>query len=273
MAKQSDDYLDRFSDKDHYGPGSFSEAATSIFHPAAGIAAQQIRRMQHEQEMAGLVDKNHFKNQREAILRDNAVALCAGLYWVGMKRSKQLSANAIYVSERALKQINERIAPSCDKVREEVSTDALVSERTGNVFRVPNAVTLDAALKSKLTPAAPAALQPESAHKTITGYTDLNVAKCFKGTPVLVCFDDVLDFLGRNNALTVNFGKGAVTYPDSVLRTLKQRAATPTAAEAAAAAQEAKRNRDPGADEWRCPGCGKINKNYVGTCGCGTRKP
>lgn len=26
-------------------------------------------------------------------------------------------------------------------------------------------------------------------------------------------------------------------------------------------------------NEWKCPKCGKINQNYVGTCGCGTNKP
>ena len=25
-------------------------------------------------------------------------------------------------------------------------------------------------------------------------------------------------------------------------------------------------------NEWQCPNCGKIHQNYVGTCGCGTRK-
>ncbi len=25
-------------------------------------------------------------------------------------------------------------------------------------------------------------------------------------------------------------------------------------------------------DEWKCQNCGRINKNYVGTCGCGKRK-
>ena len=29
----------------------------------------------------------------------------------------------------------------------------------------------------------------------------------------------------------------------------------------------------PGENEWKCPSCGKINQNYVGTCGCGERKP
>lgn len=24
---------------------------------------------------------------------------------------------------------------------------------------------------------------------------------------------------------------------------------------------------------WKCPQCGRYNANYVGTCGCGTRKP
>ena len=28
----------------------------------------------------------------------------------------------------------------------------------------------------------------------------------------------------------------------------------------------------PGPDEWKCKNCGKINKNYVGTCGCGQPK-
>lgn len=27
-----------------------------------------------------------------------------------------------------------------------------------------------------------------------------------------------------------------------------------------------------GPDEWRCPKCGRVNKNYVGTCGCGEQK-
>ena len=31
--------------------------------------------------------------------------------------------------------------------------------------------------------------------------------------------------------------------------------------------------KEPGPNEWKCPGCGKINQNYVGTCGCGERKP
>lgn len=26
-------------------------------------------------------------------------------------------------------------------------------------------------------------------------------------------------------------------------------------------------------NKWYCPTCGKENQNYVGTCGCGTRKP
>lgn len=32
-------------------------------------------------------------------------------------------------------------------------------------------------------------------------------------------------------------------------------------------------NNGPAAGEWKCPICGKINKNYVGTCGCGEDKP
>lgn len=28
-----------------------------------------------------------------------------------------------------------------------------------------------------------------------------------------------------------------------------------------------------GPDEWKCPKCGRVNKNYVGTCGCGEVKP
>lgn len=26
-------------------------------------------------------------------------------------------------------------------------------------------------------------------------------------------------------------------------------------------------------NEWKCPNCGNVNSNYVGTCGCGTLKP
>lgn len=32
-------------------------------------------------------------------------------------------------------------------------------------------------------------------------------------------------------------------------------------------------NREPAADEWKCTNCGTINKNYVGTCVCGTKRP
>lgn len=28
----------------------------------------------------------------------------------------------------------------------------------------------------------------------------------------------------------------------------------------------------PSKGEWKCPKCGKINSNYVGTCGCGQLK-
>ena len=31
--------------------------------------------------------------------------------------------------------------------------------------------------------------------------------------------------------------------------------------------------REPEEHEWKCPNCGKINQNYVGTCGCGEPKP
>lgn len=31
--------------------------------------------------------------------------------------------------------------------------------------------------------------------------------------------------------------------------------------------------RTIGENEWRCPDCGIIHKNYVGTCGCGGTKP
>ena len=26
-------------------------------------------------------------------------------------------------------------------------------------------------------------------------------------------------------------------------------------------------------NEWKCPNCGKVNQNYIGTCGCGQQKP
>lgn len=34
-----------------------------------------------------------------------------------------------------------------------------------------------------------------------------------------------------------------------------------------------KENRQTLSSEWICPECGKSNQSYVGTCGCGTRKP
>lgn len=32
-------------------------------------------------------------------------------------------------------------------------------------------------------------------------------------------------------------------------------------------------SKTPTANEWKCRKCGKINQNYVGTCGCGEIKP
>lgn len=32
-------------------------------------------------------------------------------------------------------------------------------------------------------------------------------------------------------------------------------------------------SRTPSTNEWKCYKCGKINQNYVGTCGCGETKP
>lgn len=32
-------------------------------------------------------------------------------------------------------------------------------------------------------------------------------------------------------------------------------------------------DKEPTETEWKCPKCGKINQNYVGTCGCGEVKP
>lgn len=33
-----------------------------------------------------------------------------------------------------------------------------------------------------------------------------------------------------------------------------------------------KKVAQPESDEWKCPVCGRINKNYVGTCACGIQK-
>ena len=30
--------------------------------------------------------------------------------------------------------------------------------------------------------------------------------------------------------------------------------------------------RTPAANEWKCSKCGKINQDYVGTCGCGEKR-
>ncbi|MBQ5399307.1 MAG: hypothetical protein IIU14_07735 [Ruminococcus sp.] len=38
-------------------------------------------------------------------------------------------------------------------------------------------------------------------------------------------------------------------------------------------AEQEKEEREPNENEWKCPTCGKINQNYVGTCGCGEARP
>ena len=39
------------------------------------------------------------------------------------------------------------------------------------------------------------------------------------------------------------------------------------------AVEESSSDTSVGVNEWKCPNCGKVNQNYVGTCGCGTLKP
>lgn len=36
---------------------------------------------------------------------------------------------------------------------------------------------------------------------------------------------------------------------------------------------QSKLKKEPSENEWKCPKCGRINQNYVGTCGCGEVKP
>ena len=71
----------------------------------------------------------------------------------------------------------------------------------------------------------------------------------------------------------------AEVHPDLVKKP-EEEAAAP-AAEEPKAEKKAKKAKEepapvekqPGENEWKCPSCGKINQNYVGTCGCGERKP
>ena len=53
----------------------------------------------------------------------------------------------------------------------------------------------------------------------------------------------------------------------------KQRAAAEAAPAVAKKEREPEPEREPTEYEWKCPSCGKINQNYVGTCGCGAAKP
>jgi len=68
----------------------------------------------------------------------------------------------------------------------------------------------------------------------------------------------------------------AEVHPDLVKKPEEE----PAPVAAAEPAKKAKKDEKPaepekqaGANEWKCPQCGKINQNYVGTCGCGERKP
>ena len=276
MAKNSDDYLDRLSDKDYYGSGSAGDAFVSVFHPAAGLGARAVRKMMLEEEMEGLVDHSYFGSKLDKILYANACALNLGLFWVEMKKHKLLDPGRLYVSANAQKLIGEGAVPDADKVQIDVSQDALLADapKPDNLFRVPNAATVDASVKNRLSPIDEKALQPEIAHKVITAYTDLNAANCFaKGCLALVGFEDIHAFAGKKNDLLINYSKGSVTYSAKKLGEIKRTFESPVFRQTIEEKRQAYQNREPSANEWKCPACGTVNQNYVGTCGCGARKP
>ena len=74
---------------------------------------------------------------------------------------------------------------------------------------------------------------------------------------------------------------GPYIPPQAVLEKIKAENEKPAPAPAEEAKEEApkkvdknaKPERVPTENEWKCPKCGKINQNYVGTCGCGESKP
>lgn len=66
----------------------------------------------------------------------------------------------------------------------------------------------------------------------------------------------------------------AAPKPESAEPVLTEMSAT--ANESASSPSEeanAAEEREPSANEWKCPKCGKINQNYVSSCGCGETKP
>lgn len=271
MSKQSSDYLDRFSDKAGFNFESGSDFAVSVMHPAAGLGIRAAREAMHAQEIADLVDPKYFAGKRDQILYSNAAALSFGLFWVELGKNKQLSSGSLYVSPAALALLRDNVVPFNSKVQIDVSESALISDAPSpdNFYTVPNTASFKADQRSELVPIDGKLLQPEIKHKRITVYTDQRVAVPFvKYNLALVCLDDLIAFAGRKYAIIVNYGKGTVEYTGAALTMQKNKYAEYERMKAAAAAKLV-----PAADEWKCPSCGRIQKNFVGTCGCGEPKP
>ncbi len=102
----------------------------------------------------------------------------------------------------------------------------------------------------------------------------------------------ILDWVGTFLFVTIYFGIGVIIENQSVLfgylNTIyenttsnkeKEKNNSPTQlfrnihVEKNESNEKKKEEKKASANEWRCPKCGKINQNYVGTCGCGELKP
>lgn len=219
MNNNSDDYLDRFSDQGMGGFDSFGEA----FLRSQSVIANEIYRAKHRAEEYHL-DPQVIEQAMNAAKAANASALCTGLYWVELKKNKQLSPNTIYVSEKAQELMKGNRKPVSNTYIMNLSPETIgLDPKRGSCFRVENAFSMKPDLKSRLTPIPDKLLQPAIEKKTLTVFTNYSTAfGIANGNIALVCIDDLISFVSRKTLTLFALGNQSVYFPQKDFQTEKE---------------------------------------------------
>ena len=208
MGRNSDDYLDSFSDKDYKGPHGLGEAMLTGVNPIAGSILRAAR--EKDAYHRDITKADTEKRERQRI--DNAVALNTGLYFIELKKDKKLAAAGCYVSDSARALLDEGKTPTANTVQPDLSFDSLYSEKLGPTdrFTVTNCVTLDRDARASLQPIDQKLLKPVIIKKHFAFYTDYRTAMgLIMGSMALVSWDDLISFTDRKTSAVLTLDKGS----------------------------------------------------------------